>query len=84
MSGEEKLGETRGEPVAVAALRPAPQTHEELVQLRAGQRPDRLGGLLLAEAERSVGSEGAGEGAEVLQSIGVERREKLGKLWVGP
>ena len=52
------------------------------MQFRAGQRPDRLGSLLLAEAERSVGGEGADEGAKVLQPLSVERREQPGKLWV--
>ena len=49
------------------------------MELRAGERPDRLGGLLLTDAERAVPRERRGEHAQVAQPCLLESAVELGE-----
>jgi hypothetical protein len=53
------------------------------VQLRAGERPDRLERLVLVEAKRPIVGERVDEDAKVLEPIRMQPREKLRQVGLG-
>ena len=77
---EEECCQRVEKPVAVSAARPAPGADQELVQLWTCDRPQRLDGVVLREAERPVGCQGVDEHAKVPPPVCVELREELCEL----
>src|SRR5690349_13504623 len=79
---EQQGGEALGEPVAVALPRPAPHAAEQLVELGARQRPDRLERLVLRQSQWAPRGERLHEHPEVREPLAVEALEELRELRV--
>jgi hypothetical protein len=53
------------------------------MELRAGERPHRLGGFIARQPERSVGGEGVDEITKVAVAMRMQPREQLGEFGFG-